>query len=159
MTSSNRLFRRGFTLIELLVSISIVAILMASLVYSMKAAKERAKIQKAVADVKAITNAILAYENYKDGNALDDMDDLDADAKTVGFLLGNNEKSRGGTIPVLLAAQLQKGNAICDPWGTPYKIKIVNGEVPVVNPVTAGNLQTGYHLPNFYCLSKGERTE
>ena len=59
--------KRGFTLVELLVVIAMIAILLAALSTSIAAAQERARIQKATSEVKIISQAILAAENYARG--------------------------------------------------------------------------------------------
>lgn len=153
------LTKRGFTLIELLVVVAIIAILIASAGVSVAGAQQRARIQKATSDVKVISQAILAYENYDRGNEkfeLPVMSDRDATADSLSFLLGEGERA-GGNIPVLLMASLKAGNTLIDPWGTPYKIKIVETDVAPKFKTASGSMQTGYYLPNFYRLSEGER--
>lgn len=153
--------KRGFTLVELLVVIAMLAILMGSLGASVSGAQARAREQKATADVKVISQAILAYENYARGNddfELPTMSDQDADASSLAFLLGEGEQAQsGGKIPVLLDAALRGGTTIVDPWGTPYKIKIVETNFKPKFKTATGQMQTGYFLPNFYRLSETER--
>jgi len=153
--------KRAFTLIELLVVVGMIAILAGAMTVSVASARERAKIQKATSDVKVISQAILAYENYDRGSGnfeLPTLNRQDADRSSLGFLIGEggNAKS-GGKIPALLMAQLQNGNALRDPWGTMYKITIKEvTRQPRVKTAT-GSMQTGYYLPNWYRLSEGER--
>ena len=153
--------KRGFTLIELLVVLAMIAILLGSAGVSVAGAQQRARIQKATADVKSISQAILAYENYERGSdkfELPTMNDLDADASSLSFLLGEGESAKsGGNIPVLLMASLRSGRTLVDPWGTPYKIKIVETDVTPEFKTASGSMQTGYYLPNFYRLSEDER--
>ena len=155
------LTKRGFTLVELLVVVAIIAILIASSGVSVAGAQQRARILKATSDVKVISQAILAYENYDRGNEkfeLPTMSDRDATADSLAFLLGEGESAKsGGKIPVLLMASLKAGNTLIDPWGTPYKIKIVETDVVPKFKTAPGSMQTGYYLPNFYRLSEGER--
>lgn len=157
MTSTYRM--RGFTLVELLVVIGMIAILIAALTTSMAAAQERARIQKATSDVKVISQAILAYENYARGGKyeLEPMDKRDANRSSLGFLLGMENADSGGKIPVLVMAALRAGDDIRDPWGTTYKVTIKKGDATVKIESASGSLNTGYFLPNFYRLSAKER--
>jgi len=161
-----RLNKRGFTLIELLVVIAMIAILTGAVSTSISAAQNRARIQKATNDVKVLSQAILAYENFGnhelpvvggfgEGGA-------DVDASSIGFILGG--QNAGGTdgqvsqkLPALIMASLQSGSKMRDPWGTPYKLHIQKGNGQVSFTTAAGSLQTGYFLPNFYRLGKDER--
>ena len=156
MTSS----KRGFTLVELLVVIAMIAIILGALATSITGAQERARVQKAMSDVKVITQAILAYENYARGGQykLEPMDRADADASSLGFLIGHGDNAdTGGKIPVLLMAQLRGGGAMTDPWGTPYKVTIRKGDATVKIESASGSMQSGYYLPNYYRLSEDER--
>lgn len=157
MTSTYR--KRGFTLVELLVVIGMIAILIAALTTSMAAAQERARIQKATSDVKVISQAILAYENYARGGKyeLEPMDKRDANRSSLGFLLGMENADSGGKIPVLVMTALRAGDDIRDPWGTTYKVTIKKGDATVKIESASGSLNTGYFLPNFYRLSAKER--
>ena len=146
--------KRGFTLLELMVVVGMVATIMAAMTTSVAAARERARIQKATSDVKVITQAILAYENWDRNGELETMERRDADSGSLGFLLGKEAAESGGKVPVLLMAQLRSGGKMTDPWGTPYKVTIREGSIPAARSV---NLQTGYFLPNFYRLSESER--
>lgn len=155
------LTKRGFTLIELLVVVAMLAILMGSVGASVSGAQERAREQKATADVKVISQAILSYENYERGSGtfeLPTLNDEDAGADTLSFLLGEGQQAKsGGNIPVLLAAALQGGQKIVDPWGTPYRIRIRETSVQPKFKTATGQMQTGFYLPNFYRLSETER--
>lgn len=151
MTSS----KRAFTLVELLVVVGMIALILGAMSTSFSSSRERARIQRATSDVKVISQAILAYENWGRGGKfeLPTMERADADAGTLGFLLGREGAETGGKIPVMLMAQLQ-GGKMRDPWGTPYKVTIRQGTVSAAQSV---NLWTGYYLPNFYRLGMGER--
>ena len=163
-----RLNKRGFTLIELLVVVAMIAILTGAVSTSISAAQNRARIQKATNDVKVLSQAILAYENYGnhelptvggfgEGGA-------DVDSSSIGFILGG--QSVGGSdgqasqkLPAMIMASLQSGGKMRDPWGTPYKVHIAQGSGQVKFTTAAGTLQTGYFLPNFYRLGKDERID
>lgn len=148
--------KRGFTLIELMVVIAMIAIFMTAVGTSVGQTRERARIEKARSDVKVLSQAILAWENYDRGgkNELDEMNDEEADSSTLKFLLGQGESAKSGQIPAMLMAQLSAGGKMRDPWGTPYRIRIKEGSIPRPSNL---NLSTCYFIPNFYRLSAEER--
>ena len=151
MTSNNE--RRGFTLIELLVVVAMIAILIGAMTTSVSAARERAKIQRATSEVKVISQAILAYENYARGGnfKLDPLNDVDADSSSLGFLLGTAAVDSGAKMPVLLMAQLKSGGKMLDPWGKPYRVRIKQSQVAAASSV---QLKTGYFFPNYYRIER-----
>ena len=108
---------RGFTLVELIVVIAMIAIFMASVGTAVGKTAERARIEKARSDVKVISQAILAWENYsRNGkHELREMNDEEADSSSLAFLLGQGESATSGNIPELIAAQLA-GGKMRDPW-------------------------------------------
>ena len=150
--------KKGFTLIELLVVVAMIAIIMGAMTTSVTASQQRARIQKASAEVKVISQAILAYENYSRGGSfeLEELNDVDADASSLGFLLGRETAESGGRITLLMAS-LAAGGTMRDPWGTPYKVKIKAGNADVRIDSANSTLNTGYWLPNYYRLSAEER--
>ncbi len=149
---------RGFTLVEMLVVVSILGMLIAAFTTSVTAAQRRSKIAKAESEVKLISQAILAYENYDSNNELPTMTDRDADQGSIGFLIGKGGNAEsGGKIPAVLMASLSAGGAMMDPWNKPYKISIKSGSAQIRLNTVTGNMQTGYFLPNFYRLSGEER--
>ena len=152
MTLSKNRF--GFTLLELMVVVGMIAVILGALTTSISSARERARVQKAASDVKVISQAILSYENWSRDKTLETMERRDADSSSLGFLLGNEQAESGGKIPILLMAQLKGGGKMTDPWGTPYKVTIRQGTVSAAQSI---QLKTGYFLPNFYRLGKGER--
>ena len=159
--------KRGFTLVEMLVVVGMLAVLMAAITASYAAAQARARVEKARGDVKVISQAILASENYaRQGGEyiLEPMGGTapsggqDADSSTLRDLLGQGRAAEsGGRIPALLMAALRADGTMRDPWGTPYKIQIRKGNANVKFTSAVGNLKTGYFLPNFYRLSAEER--
>ena len=146
---------RGFTLVELIVVIAMIAIFMASVGTAVGKTAERARIEKARSDVKVISQAILAWENYSRSgkHELREMNDEEADSSSLAFLLGQGESATSGNIPELIAAQLA-GGKMRDPWGRPYVVRIKEGKI---NRPENLDLGTCYYLPNFYRLSGEER--
>ena len=148
--------KRGFTLVELIVVSAMIAIFMASVGSAIGKTRERARIEKARADVKVISQAILAWENYSRGgkHELREMSDEEADSSTLAFLLGQGERANSGDIPALLMAQLSSGGKMRDPWGKPYVLRIKEGKIDRPENLDLG---TCYFLPNTYRLSAEER--
>jgi prepilin-type N-terminal cleavage/methylation domain-containing protein len=148
--------KRGFTLIELMVVIAMIAIFMTAVATSVGQTRERARMEKARSDVKVISQAILAWENYTRGgkNELEEMNDQEADSSSLSFLLGQGETANSGQIPAMLMAQLSAGGKMRDPWGTPYRIRIKEGAIPHPSDF---NLSTCFFIPNLYRLSAEER--
>ena len=154
----NSMNKKAFTLIELLVVVAMIAVLLGALTTSVTAARKRARIQKATADVKVITQAILAYEQWavKSGKDMPEYDDpTPCNSGNLNFLLGKEAADNGGQIPVMLMAQLQAGGDLLDPWGHPYQMTIRRGNASV--SWSPGNIKTGYQMPNYYRLGEGER--
>ncbi len=149
--------KKAFTLVEVMVVLAVMAVIMATFTTSISSAQLRAKISRAESEVKLISQAILAYENYSDDNELPSMTNQDADEGSIGFLIGNGGSSDSGKIPALLMAQLSSGGKMLDPWNTPYKISIKPGNANINLESATGSMQTGYYMPNFYRLSPEER--
>jgi len=155
MTRTNG--KRGFTLIELLVVVGMIALITGAVSTSLSSAMRRARIQKATSEVKMISQAILAYENYDRNNELETMTRKQADRTSLAFLLGSAGKSQANTdIPVLLQAALSAQGVMRDPWGQPYLITIRKGNI-TPKSLTPTSIETGYRLQNFYNLSEAER--
>lgn len=148
--------KRGFTLVELMVVVAMIALIMGALTTAVRGASERSRIQKATAEVRAITQAVLSYENYaKDHELPEQSSYTKVNASSVGFLLGKGGQSdTGNDIPVLLMAALTSGGEMRDPWGTPYEIKILKGNI---SSPSVANIRTGLMVPNFNHLTKEER--
>lgn len=159
MTLKNKT-RGGFTLVELMVVVAMIALVIGAISQSMSGAQSRARVQKATVEVKDMHQAILAYENYANGNELPTMTDTDADRSSLDFLLGYGTSygsGSGSTVPTLFQASLASNGKILDPWGTPYKVTIKQGSASVSYASASSNMQTGYFFPNYYRLSKEER--
>ena len=152
--------KNGFTLVELLVVVGMLAVLLAALTTSVTAARHRTRVQKATSDVKVISQAILAYENYNksgDSRTLPTLNRAVANKSNLGFLLGKDTTETGDKLPVLIQAAMSSGGEILDPWGHPYKVTIKEGNLNLSLKTVNGNLSTGYYLPNIYRLSEDER--
>lgn len=151
------LSKRGFTLIELMVVIGMIAVIAAAFTTAVTGAQERARVQKALSEVKVISQAILAYESYHELPIKEKEDILDA-SSSLGFLLGNGGAAQsGGKIPVLLMASLTGGGALLDPWGKPYRVTIRSGNLSYTPGAATGELTSGFFLPNWYRIGEGER--
>ena len=139
-----------------------IAVLMGAMTSAVQGARERARMQKAMSDVKVISQAILAYEIWN-GDELPTMGSrgraasgAEANAGNLGFLIGKGGAKgvAGGSgsseLPVLLMAQLRNGGSIVDPWGMPYRVTIAESKSSIKLNTVTGALTTGYWLPNFY---------
>lgn len=150
--------KRGFTLIELMAVLGMVGMLVAALATSVAGAQARARAAKAESEVHAISQAILAYENYDASRSLPTMTDRDADRSALAFIIGQGGQAEsGGKIPATLLASLDADGVMKDPWNTPYKISIRQGGANVRIQSAAGSLQTGFMFPNWYRLTEEER--
>jgi prepilin-type N-terminal cleavage/methylation domain-containing protein len=85
-------FSRGFTLIELMVVIALIGIIVGALGTSVAQARQRAKIERARSEASILTQAILAYENYKKDVALPEMEDEEASLKNLSIFIGEDGK-------------------------------------------------------------------
>ena len=157
-----RLAKNGFTLVELLVVIAMILVLAGAVSTSVVGAQRRAKISRASAECREMTNAILAYENYDRNHSLQNhlMKDADADKSSLAFILGEGGSTESGEkIPILFNAAMWK-NKIVDPWGRPYKVTIqaasgMDDSEQV--DTTASDMTTTLYLPNHARLSSWER--
>ena len=150
--------KKAFTLVELLVVVGMIAVLMGALTSSVSQSRKRTMISKATQDVKEITNAILAYQNFAPNRSLENVASdswKETSEGNLSMILGGGQKEGGGEVPVLYNAQI-RGGAVRDPWGKAYEYMIKKvaeqddgGEKSVF--VTAPN------LPNFYRLTDEER--
>ena len=155
--------KRGFTLVELLVVVGMLAVLMGALTTSVTQARRRTQIAKATQDVKEITNAILAYQNYAPNRSLENDAKgswQPAEEGNLDMILGaraltGNKGQQGGLVPVLYNAQI-RGGAIRDPWGQPYEF-IIKKVTEQDDGGQKQNFVTAPSLPNFYRLTDEER--
>lgn len=146
--------RRGFTLIELLVVIAMILVLTGAFTTSVQKARERARIARATQEVREMTNAILAFENYARNHELKANGGwTDCSESSMAMILGRETGGNGERVPVLYNGHVERGQ-LRDPWGRPYQYMIDKTG-------TLGNslppLQTAAAIPNYYRLSDRER--
>ena len=150
--------RRAFTLVELLVVIGMIAVLMGAMGSSVMAARRRAKISRATQEVKEMTNAILAYENYAPTKfiAIADGAEKDTTKDSLYMILGRGKTDRDEDVPILYNANIV-GNDILDPWGKKYKFIVKKAGTIRGSSGANQNFITAFSFPNFYRLSDEER--
>lgn len=118
----------AFTLVEMLVVTGMLTILMGVAFSGLGQARAQARVAKANTEIRELVNAILSYE--AENEELDIASaPKDATASNIGKLLG------GGTDKVYLNAPVVNG-AFRDPWGTPYRYRVVEGRVDEGNRTT-----------------------
>jgi len=154
--------RRGFTLIELIVVLAMIMILVGAMTASVNAARRRARQSKAQQEMKELTNAILAFEQYAPGRTLEGFETggwKACDERSLAMVLGGLPGESGEAVPVLYAASLV-GGMMLDPWGKPYEFIIEKTSTLGSGDGTAGsdaNYKTAPQLPNFFRLQPAER--
>jgi len=138
--------RCGFTLIELLVVLVIIAILVSILLPAFARIRERAQSARADSECAALKNAIKAYF-LEYGQWPADTDDIDPgevytatdDNWDVIKRLRVRDSDNYKDVLFLEFDNFRKeGNAIFDPWGVPYTIRIDTGYPPSTNGIPAG---------------------
>ncbi len=153
--------KRGFTLVELLVVIAMIAVILAAFSTSVTAARQRARIQKATAEVHAISQAILASENWVSSGGKYELDIqggmVEVSRSSLSRIFGGGNAESGGNIPVMLQASLSSDGKMRDPWGHPYWVRITKRTFTPVFKTATGSMTTGFYLPNLYRLKEGER--
>ena len=148
--------RGGFTLVELMVVIAMIAVIMAAMTTSVKQARQRARIARATQEVREMTNAILAYEQYAVGHTLENVEQKSwtkCTESNMKMILGGEKGENGETVPVLFNATVKNGSLL-DPWGNPYEYMI---EKTAELSDSTGSFTTAVALPNFYRLTDSER--
>ena len=153
--------RKGFTLIELLVVIGMIAILTGAASSTVMQARKRSQIARAETEVREMTNAILAYENWDDDHSLKSVASrfsswTDAKEGNLDFILGG-ARNKQGNVPVLYNAAVV-GGAIRDPWQTPYQVMVKDsGDAAETSADQVGKgLSTFMYLPNLNRLKGDE---
>lgn len=155
------MMRRGFTLIELLVVIAMIAILTAAASSSVMQARRRSQIARATTEVREMTNAILAYENWDDDRSLERYQTSKswspATEDSLQFILGGVQNKQGN-VPVLYNGAVT-GGQLRDPWGTAYEFMIAEaGDASDTSDSVGDGLNTFMYLPNLHRLTRQEMT-
>jgi len=110
----------AFTLIEMMVVMGMLGILMGVAFSGIGKARTQARVAKANVEVRELINAWLSYEAAYDDWPVQINGELEATAGNLKDLLG-----KGDDAVVYLNAQLVNG-AFRDPWGTPYKFRLLS---------------------------------
>jgi len=152
--------KKGFTLIELLVVVGMIAVLTGAASSAVMKARKRSQIARAETEVREMTNAILAYENWDDDHTLKNYQTSkswkDATEDALQFILGGVQNKQGN-VPVLYNAAIVGGN-LRDPWGTTYQYMIADsGDAQSSQSQVGSNLSTYMYLPNLWRLKADER--
>ena len=140
----------GFTLVELLVVIAMLMLLAGAVTSSVASAEKRAKISKATAEAKEMTNAILAYQHFGDKYKMPIYQNgVEANQKSLSFILGGDKGPNGETIPVLYNASVASDGKILDPWGKAYVVTIRKGDQIKAETDSTDDLKSYVAFPNF----------
>ena len=149
--------KRAFTLIELLVVIAMILIISGALTMSVQKARTRAMVTKASQEVREMTNAILAYEQYAKNRSLSGKETngnwQDCSEGAMGMILGRETGESGEQIPVLFNATV-RGGQLLDPWGVAYQY-MIDSTGSLGDSIRA--TQTAAALPNYNRLTDAER--
>ena len=122
---------RGFTLVEMMAVMVIISIMVTAMTVSLAGARKRARIVKAQAEVRAIVDAIRTYEqvHYDDEEGSsplpfnsENQDGMIANRANLAKLIDPKQNIEGVTY---LNVRLSPNDQFLDPWGKPYRIKIV----------------------------------
>ena len=154
--------RRGFTMIELLVVMAMIAVIAAAFVTSVEKARTRAYVSRATVEMKEMTNAILAYEQYAPDRSLASVVSgswKDCAEGDMTMILGGAPSASGGKVPVLYNGHVRTGY-LRDPWNTPYRYRIEKTDTLEGGggeDTKAISYSAAAALPNFFRLTDQER--
>ena len=147
--------KKGFTMVELIVVIAMLMLLMGSVSSALMSARKRAKIAKATVACQEITNAILAYENYRSLGTVPTKEG-ETTKSTLEFILsGTGTDDNGNQIPVLYNADV-KGTAILDPWNHAYRFRIKESAIQIRDDLAGSAVDTNVMYPNYNRRRAGE---
>ena len=132
----------AFTMIEMLIVIAMLGILMGTAISGVGQAKRQAKVARANTELRELVNAWLSYEQAYDewpAEVATGQEGVEATESNLRDLLG-----QGSDGLVYLNAPITSG-AFRDPWGTPYKYRIVKE-----SPTSEGrnNFEAAITFPN-----------
>ena len=148
--------RSGFTIIELITVISILLLLMGAITTSVSGARRRAKTNQAIAEAQQLTDAILAYENFSRPGRPSPLEGKvtggnwkEAAEGDMAFVLGNEKNPTGqdGNVPVLFNGAVT-GGSIRDPWGKPYRYRIMSTAVDAEDETAGSSGDSAFAIPN-----------
>ena len=148
--------KKGFTIIELITVIAMILLLMGAITTSVTGARRRAKVQQAITEAQQLTDAILAYENFSkvgrssplETKATGDSWKM-ATESDMAFVLGNEKNPTGqdGNVPVLFNGAVS-GGSIRDPWGHPYRYRIMSTTVKTEDDHGGSMGAASFAIPN-----------
>ena len=148
--------RSGFTIIELITVISILLLLMGAITTSVTGARRRAKTNQAIDEAQQLTDAILGYENFARPGRPSPLESKAtgeswkaANEGDMAFVLGNERNPTGqdGNVPVLVNGAVT-GGSIRDPWGHPYRYRIMSASVNVDDDHIGDMGESAFAIPN-----------
>ena len=118
--------RSGFTLIELLVVITVIGILAAITLNIAGGVQQKAAMDKARAEIAAISNALEQYKNVKDYYP------TNATTNAVNLSLTNTTTPEDSLMPFYQAsiALTNDTGELLDPYGNPYQYQIPGTKNP-----------------------------
>lgn len=112
----------AFTMIEMMIVTGMIGIMMGLAATGLGHAKKQARITKANAEVRELVNAWLSYEAAYDDWPVDiEGEELEATESNLKELIGEGSADDF----VYLNAPIV-GGAFRDPWGTPYKFRLIS---------------------------------
>ena len=147
--------KRGFTMIELLAVICMILLLMGAFTASVTRARQRAKIQQAITEAQQLTDAILGYENFARPGSPSPLENKAtgqswkvASEGEMGFVLGKDKNPDGSEfLPVLFNGAVS-GGSIRDPWGNPYRYRILSASVNPDDDHDGDQGEAAFAFPN-----------
>ena len=147
--------KRGFTMIELLAVICMILLLMGAFTASVTRARQRAKIQQAITEAQQLTDAILGYENFARPGSPSPLEDKatgqswkEASEGEMGFVLGKDKNPSGSDVLPVLYNGAVSGGSIRDPWGNPYRYRILSASVNPDDDHDGDQGEAAFAFPN-----------